>query len=106
MEKQKIVVFGSAGNLGMYFIDHLLNELNMEKYEIIAVGTREKYPYKFYEGKYIQVDISNEEDFEKLPKDNIYAIGENTCADAKSIIGMTALGIGEEFYLAKTKSCK
>ena len=39
-------------------------------------------------------------------KDNIYAIGENTCADAKSIIGMTALGIGEEFYLAKTKSCK
>ena len=40
MEKQKIIVFGSAGNLGMYFLDHLLNNLNMDKYEIIAVGTR------------------------------------------------------------------
>lgn len=74
MEKQKIIVFGSAGNLGMYFIDHLLNKLNMEEYEIIATGTREKYPYKFYEGKYIQVDISKKEDLDKLPKNNVYAV--------------------------------
>lgn len=74
MEKQKIIVFGSAGNLGMYFLDHLLNNLDMDKYEIIATGTREKYPYEFYKGKYIQIDISKEEDFEKLPKNNVYAV--------------------------------
>ncbi len=74
MERKKIIIFGSAGNLGMYFLDHLLNNLNMDKYEIIAAGTREKYPYKFYKGRYIQIDISKQEDFEKLPKKNVYAV--------------------------------
>ncbi len=74
MERQKILVFGAAGNLGMYFLDHLLNNLDMDKYEIIATGTRNKYPYKFYEGNYIQVDISKEEEFDKLPKSNVYAV--------------------------------
>ena len=36
-------------------------------------------------------------------KDNFYAIGENAYADAKSILGMIALGIGERFYLVKSK---
>lgn len=74
MEKKKIIVFGSAGNLGMYFIDHLLNNLNLEEFEIIASGTRPKYPYKFYNGKYIQVNIANEAELEKLPQKNVYAI--------------------------------
>ena len=72
--KQKIIVLGAAGNLGMYFIDHLLNNLNMEQYEIIATGTKKEYPYEFYKGKYIQLDITCEEDFNKLPKDNVYAV--------------------------------
>ena len=42
MEKQKIIVLGSAGNLGMYFIDHLMNELDREKYEIVATGRQNK----------------------------------------------------------------
>ena len=36
-------------------------------------------------------------------KDNLNAIGENSYADAKSIIGMAALGVGERFYLVKGK---
>ena len=36
-------------------------------------------------------------------KDSFYAIGENAYADAKSILGMIALGIGERFYLVKSK---
>lgn len=74
MEKRKIIVLGSAGNLGMYFIDYLEKYLDMEKYEIIATGTRESYPYEFYKGKYIQLDITKKEDFEKLPKENIQAL--------------------------------
>ena len=74
MEKRKIVVFGSAGNLGKYFIDYLLNNLNKNEYEIISIGTKSEYPYSFYKGKYIQVDISRRSDFNKLPMENIYAI--------------------------------
>lgn len=74
MKKRKIIVLGSAGNLGMYFIDYLEKYLDMEKYEIIATGTRESYPYEFYKGKYIQLDITKKEDFEKLPKENIQAL--------------------------------
>lgn len=74
MEKKKIIVFGSAGNIGMYFIDHLLNNLDLNEYEIIAAGTRPKYPYKFYNGKYIQINILEEKDFDKLPDKNVYAI--------------------------------
>lgn len=74
MGKKKIVVFGAAGNLGMYFIDYLLNNLDMNKFEIIAVGTREKYPYSFYNGKYVQIDISKKTDFTNLPENNIYAV--------------------------------
>ena len=74
MEKQKIIVLGSAGNLGMYFIDHLMNELDREKYEIVATGRRPKYPFRFYDGAYVQLDITRKEDFAKLPQENVYAV--------------------------------
>lgn len=74
MNKKKIIVLGSAGNLGMYFIDYLSKELNFEEYEIIATGTRKCYPYDFYKGKYIKLDIINVEEFEKLPKKDVYAV--------------------------------
>lgn len=74
MEKKKIIVMGSAGNLGMYFIDYLINNLNFEEYEIIATGRKSEYPYDFYKGKYIQLDIMKKEDFEKLPKEDVMAV--------------------------------
>ena len=74
MEKKKIIVLGSAGNLGMYFMDHLMKNLDTEKYEMIATGTRDEYPYEFYNGRYVKVDITKVEDFEKLPKEDVYAI--------------------------------
>lgn len=74
MEKKKIVVLGSAGNLGMYFIDYLNENLDMNKYEMIATGTKKEYPYGFYKGKYIQLDITKKENFKKLPTENVYAI--------------------------------
>lgn len=74
MEKKKIIVLGSAGNLGMYFMDHLMKNLDTEKYEMIATGTKPEYPYEFYNGKYVKLDITNVEDFENLPKENVHAI--------------------------------
>ena len=72
--KEKIIVLGSAGNLGMYFLDHLLKNLNLEKYEIVATGRKSEYPFSFYEGKYVQLDITKKEDFEQLPKENVKAV--------------------------------
>ena len=74
MEKKKILVLGSSGNLGMYFMDYLIQNLDSEKYEMIATGRKDEYPYKFYNGKYIKLDITKKEDFEKLPKENVYAV--------------------------------
>ena len=74
MNKKKIIVLGSAGNLGMYFMDYLMSNLNMEEYEMIATGTKKEYPFDFYNGKYIKLDITKKEDFEKLPKENVHAI--------------------------------
>lgn len=72
--KEKVIVLGSTGNLGMYFLDYLNNNLNMEKYEIIATGTKDHYPYEFYKGQYLQIDITKKEDFDKLPKKNVHAV--------------------------------
>ena len=64
--KEKIIVIGSAGNLGMYMIDYLMNNLDNDKYEIIATGTKEEYPYEFYKGKYIQLDVTKKDSFYNL----------------------------------------
>ena len=56
MEKKKIIVLGSAGNLGMYFMDYLMKNLDTEKYEMIATGTKDEYPFEFYNGKYVKLD--------------------------------------------------
>lgn len=74
MDKKKIIVLGSSGNLGMYFIDYLINNLDFSKYEIIATGTKNEYPYEFYNGKYIQLDITRKEEFKKMPKENVHAV--------------------------------
>lgn len=72
--KESIVVLGAAGNIGMYFTDYLMKNLDTEKYEIIAVGTRNYYPYDFYKGKYIKLDVTQKEDFDRLPKKNVKAV--------------------------------
>ena len=74
MNKKKIIVLGSAGNLGMYFMDYLLNNLDSSKYDIVATGTREYYPYEFYKGEYVKLDITKIDEFEKLPKKDVYAV--------------------------------
>lgn len=72
--KKKIIVMGASGNLGMYFIDYLMNNLDLHNYEIVATGTKEEYPYDFYDGEYYQVNIKNKSDFDKLPSKNVYAV--------------------------------
>lgn len=70
---KKIVVFGASGDTGKYFIDYLIKNEN-EKYEIIASGSRDCKYFEKIGITYIKVDITKKEEFEKLPKDNVYAV--------------------------------
>lgn len=71
---KKIIVLGAAGNIGRYCLDYLLENIDDTEYEIIATDMAKEYPFTFYKGEYIQLDITNKEDFNKLPQDEVYAI--------------------------------
>lgn len=72
--KQKIIIFGATGNLGAYFIDYLLENLDFNNYEIIASGRRSNYRHSDPRVRYIPVDITKPEDFRNLPSENVYAV--------------------------------
>ncbi len=70
---KKIVVFGATGNIGAYFVDYCKQNLSND-YKIVAVGRKRTDFYKKNGIEYIQVDINSGVDFDKLPKENIFAI--------------------------------
>ncbi len=69
---ERIIIFGATGNLG----SRLSVFLKKSGYEVVAVGHRQSDNGFFaeYGIPYFSVDISNPEEFNKLPKDNIYAV--------------------------------
>jgi UDP-glucose 4-epimerase len=71
--KKKIIVFGATGNVGKYFIKHLVNNINFSEFEIIATGRKSNYDFPA-NIKYINVDITNNLDFQRLPTNNIYSV--------------------------------
>jgi len=72
--KKKIIIFGATGNTGSYLLEYALNFFNKEEYEIIASGRRETTFFSKRGIPYYSVDITKEEDFDKLPMENIHAV--------------------------------
>ncbi len=70
---KKIIVFGATGYIGTYLTDYLSEKMG-EGYEIIAVGRRDMSFFSEKGIKTVCVDICRDEDFEKLPKEDVYAI--------------------------------
>lgn len=68
----KIIIFGTSGNIGQYMVDYFLNELQGE-YEIIGVDI---HPHTYVEKRiqFYQMDINDKQAFEQLPKENIHAV--------------------------------
>ncbi|WP_271809503.1 NAD-dependent epimerase/dehydratase family protein [Clostridium beijerinckii] len=67
-----VIVIGATGFIGVYTVEKLLNE----GYEVIATG-RNKVVGDYYKSKgvkFIELDMSNEADFEKLPRENVEGI--------------------------------
>lgn len=67
-----ILVIGATGNLGAHISTHLKNL----GYDVIAVGHRKNDNGFFadYSIPYYSIDITDVEDFEKLPQSGIYAV--------------------------------
>lgn len=69
---KKVVVFGATGNLGANISIHL-HKLG---YDVVAVGHRKSDNGFFAEFgmSYFSVNIENENDFDQLPKEGVYAV--------------------------------
>ena len=74
MEKKKIIIFGSTGNVGSYLTLYAKNFFDPEKYEVIASGRRETNLFAQYDIPYCRVDLSKKEDFSVLPQENVHAV--------------------------------
>ena len=75
MEKRKIIIFGATGNVGSYLVDYLDKRLDLETYEIIAVGRRETNFFEQYDSvKYFSIDVSRYEEYSVLPKSGVACI--------------------------------
>lgn len=64
-----VIVLGATGFIGVYTVDKLLEE----GYEVVATG-RNKVVADYYKNKgvnFINLDLSVESDFDKLPKENV-----------------------------------
>ncbi len=93
---KKIIVLGATGNVGSYFTKYVKERYTNGEFEVIAVGHREKAEVFNQMGiQYISMDISIEEDFEKLPKDDVYAV-----VDLAAVIPAYMDGYHPEKYLS------
>lgn len=72
MNKEYIIVLGSNGNIGKYFIDYLLKHLNLKKYDIVGCGRQEVSKNPLI--KYCKIDITDNSNFDKLPTSNVKAV--------------------------------
>lgn len=72
---KKVIVFGASGEIGRYFVDYFIERDVKNEYEIVAVGTRKTLFFEnYFHIPYIQMDITNKEEFIKLPQNDVYAI--------------------------------
>ena len=71
---EKIIIFGATGNIGAYFLDYCMQNLDLEKYELVAVGRKETHFFDDFGIKYLRVDIEKPEDMGKLPRKNVFAV--------------------------------
>ena len=72
---KKIVIFGATGNVGSYLTKYANDFFNKNEYEVVAVGRRPQADVFAEMGvPYFSVDVTNLEDFAKLPSQNVHAV--------------------------------
>lgn len=74
MSRKKIIILGATGHVGAYTLDYLLENMDLEKYELIASGRREVTYFIEHGIPYTKLDICNQDDFDNLPTEDVYAV--------------------------------
>ena len=74
MKKKKIVIFGATGNVGSYVLRYAKSYFAEKDFEVIASGRRKTDFFSKRGVPYYSVDISRPEEFDVLPKENVYAV--------------------------------
>lgn len=73
--KKSIIVFGATGTLGLYFVDHLAETLDVDEWRIIATGRSTLDWFSRYPNvEYVNVDIDDENGFSDLPASDVFGI--------------------------------
>lgn len=72
--KKKVIIFGATGNTGAYLVEYCLKNLDQNEFEVVAVGRKNTSFFSKYGVAYYQVDITDEKQFDRLPKENIHAV--------------------------------
>jgi UDP-glucose 4-epimerase len=71
---KKVIVFGATGHLGAYTVDYLKENLDFNEFELIAVGRKKTNFFEKQGIKYYQVDVTDKDAFNLLPKKDIFAV--------------------------------
>jgi len=71
---KKIILFGATGNVGSYMVKYMADYFRGTEYQIIASGRRETKVFDAFGVQYISVDITQADDFHKLPQNDVYAV--------------------------------
>lgn len=71
---KKIIIFGATGNVGSYVTKYASEFFDRTKYEVIASGRRNTDVFDQFGVKFVQVDMLNKSDFERLPKEDVHAV--------------------------------
>ena len=65
---KKIVIFGATGNVGSYVTKYASEFFEGKDYEVVATGRRNTDVFDQFGVEFVQVDMLNKEDFDKLPQ--------------------------------------
>lgn len=79
-----ILVFGATGFIGFY----LVNQLSIEGFNVLAVdkgGTEEAMYFEKAGIPFVQMDITKEADFNKLPKEEVEAVVNLACVQPANV---------------------
>lgn len=71
---KKIIIFGASGNVGSYVAKYASTYFDNNEYQIIATGRKQTDVFETFGIKYVSLDINNIQDFENLPKEDVYAV--------------------------------
>lgn len=67
-------IMNKTGNVGSYVTKYASEFLPEKGFEVVATGRRNTDVFDQFGVKFVQVDMLNKADFEKLPQEDVYAV--------------------------------